>query len=558
MLRHLLHESASDIMASLNTERRNDLRKNAFVLHNISAWTADPLKPEADALIVDGEKISAVGGLDEIMSHPASANAEWIDAGGATLIPGMTDSHLHLTALSRQRAATSLFEATSKENLLEMIRAKAEKMAPDEWIYGVRFDNSRWEDTSLPTIKELDGLGIPNPVLLLRVCAHIHVVNSRALREAGLSSEDLSGAGVVRDESGCFTGALHESFAQPVVEAMKRNSMSGPGEASSLRETMIQLVSEGITSIHTCSAASYGLEENIEAYRHLHDSGQLPLRVTLYADHPVPEWSRSGEGDDWFRYGGKKFFLDGSLGGRTAAMTFPYKDEQSTKGMLNMDTPEFCSMVRMEHEMGNQVQVHAIGDAAIDQFIEAVEGVTDLPPLSGGLRHRIVHVQVCRPDQMKKLKRVGAVCDIQPVFVPSDIHITEPRVGKERLDWAYAWKEMLRMGLLLTGSSDAPVEPTNPWRGIWAAVNRVDDNGNPAGGWLPEQKLTLDEALALYTTNPPRAIGTAGRFGMIRAGMAADLVILDRNIHRTPPEKLLEVKPAMTMVGGKIRFVGEG
>jgi predicted amidohydrolase YtcJ len=544
-------------MASFHTGRRNDLKKNAFVFHNVSAWTADPLKPGVDALIVDGEMISAVGGLDEIISHPASAKAEWIDAGGATVIPGMTDSHLHLTALSRQRSALSLFEATSKKALIEMIRERASTITPEEWIYGVRFDNSRWENSTLPTIAELDALGIPNPVLLLRVCAHIHVVNSRALREAGLSAEDLSGAGVVRDEKGCFTGTLHESFAHPVVEAMKRKTMSGPGEAQTLRETMMQLVSEGITSIHTCSAASYGLEENIEAYRLLHDRGKLPLRVTLYADHSVPEWSKSGEGDDWFRYGGRKFFLDGSLGGRTAAMTFSYADDPSTKGMLNMDTEEFCAQVRKEHETGNQVQVHAIGDAAIDQFIKAIEGVMDLPPLSRGLRHRIVHAQICRPDQLEKLKKLGAVCDIQPVFVPSDIHITEPRIGKERLGWAYAWKQMLQKGLLLTGSSDAPVEPTNPWRGIWAAVNRIDDNGNPAEGWLPEQKLTLDEALALYTTNPPRAIGTDDRLGMIKPGMAADMVILDRDIHRTPPEKLSEVKPVMTMVGGKVRFVRE-
>ncbi|HDQ92788.1 MAG TPA: amidohydrolase, partial [Synergistetes bacterium] len=409
-----------------------------ILIRNASIWTGDPSRPRAEAVMVEGGKISAVGGLDEIMSHPASAKAEWIDAGGATVIPGMTDSHMHLTALSRQRSAMSLFQATSKEDLLGMIRAKAEKIAPDEWIYGVRFDNSRWADTTLPTIAELDGLGIPNPVLLLRVCAHIHVVNSRALREAGLSVEDLSGAGVVRDEKGCFTGTLHESFAHPVVEAMKRKTMSGPGEAQSLRETMMQLVSEGITSIHACSAESYGLEENIEACRFLHGRGKLPLRVTLYADHTIPEWIRNGEGDEWLRYGGRKFFLDGSLGGRTAAMTFPYADDPSTKGMLNMDTEDFCAKVRREHEMGNQVQVHAIGDAAIDQFIQAVEGVMDLPLLSRGLRHRIVHAQICRPDQMEKLKKLEAVCDIQPVFVSSDIHITEPRIGKERLGWAYA------------------------------------------------------------------------------------------------------------------------
>jgi hypothetical protein len=219
-----------------------------------------------------------------------------------------------------------------------------------------------------------------------------------------------------------------------------------------------------------------------------------------------------------------------------------------------MGTEELIEQVRGEHLAGNQVQVHAIGDAAIDQFIRAMEALMDLAPLQGGLRHRVVHVQVCRPDQMERLARLGVICDIQPVFVPSDIHITEARVGKGRLGWAYAWKDMLKKGLLLTGSSDAPVEPTNPWRGIWAAVNRVDDERKPEGGWLPDQRLTLDEALALFTLNPAKAVGAEARFGSLRPGKAADLVILDRDIHRIPPEELKEVKPVMTIVGGEVSY----
>ncbi len=531
--------------------------KKTLCIKNASVWTADPARPRADAIIVDGTIITAAGTLEELSGHPSAEKSEWVDAGGATVIPGITDSHMHLTALSRQRSALSLFEAPSKKALLEIILERAARSAPDEWIYGVRFDNSRWEDTSLPTLEELDGLGIPNPVLLLRVCAHLHVVNSRALQEAGLSEKDISGAGVVRDEKGCFTGALHESFAHPIVEAMKKGTAGGTREAKHLREAMMELASQGITSVHTCSAATYGLEENIEAYRYLHAAGDLPIRMRLYSDQAVPGWEESGQGDDWLCYGGRKFFLDGSLGGRTAAMTFPYEDDPSARGMLNMDTNLFRDLVRKEHMAGNQVQVHAIGDAAIDQFIDAMEEIRDLGPLPGNLHHRIVHLQVCRPDQMDSLARLGAVCDIQPVFVPSDIHITEPRIGERRLGWAYAWKDMLNKGLLLTGSSDAPVEPTNPWRGIWAAVNRTEDDGTPRGGWLPDQTLTLDEALALYTFNPAKAVGIDRRSGSIKPGMAADLVILDRDIHRIPKEELREVKPVMTITGGKVRFVRE-
>ena len=235
-------------------------------------------------------------------------------------------------------------------------------------------------------------------------------------------------------------------------------------------------------------------------------------------------------------------------------MTFPYEDAPSTRGALNMSDEEFLRQARDEHAAGNQLQVHAIGDAAVDQFIRAMVSLGDLPPLPSGLRHRVVHLQVCRPDQVRDLARLGAVCDVQPAFVPSDIAIAEGRIGRARLGWAYAWKSMLRAGLLLTGSSDAPVEPANPFRGVWAAVNRVDDEGRPAGGWLPGQRLTLDEALALFTVNAAEAVGQGDRFGSLRPGSRADLVILNRDIDLTPPGELKDVKPLLTMAGGKITF----
>ncbi|HPC75632.1 MAG: amidohydrolase [Thermovirgaceae bacterium] len=520
-----------------------------------SLWTGDPRRPRADALVVKGGDIVSVGSYEEVRNAPRPGGVEWIDAGRRTVLPGMTDSHLHLGALVKQGSALSLYEASSREDLLAMVRRKGAELGPGCWVHGVRFDNSRWPDTALPTLEELDDLGLPNPVLLVRVCTHVHVVNSRALQEAGLSAEGLSGAGVVRDGRGRFTGALLEGFAGPVIRAMGRDSA---GAVRALKETMLALASEGITGVHTCSAPSYGLGEDLGAYRALHERGELPVRVRLYSDEPLPGWKSSGEGDEWLCYGGRKFFLDGSLGGRTAAMTFPYEDAPSTRGALNMSDEEFLRQARDEHAAGNQLQVHAIGDAAVDQFIRAMVSLGDLPPLPSGLRHRVVHLQVCRPDQVRDLARLGAVCDVQPAFVPSDIAIAEGRIGRARLGWAYAWKSMLRAGLLLTGSSDAPVEPANPFRGVWAAVNRVDDEGRPAGGWLPSQKLTLDEALALFTVNAARAVGQGGRSGSLRPGSRADLVILDRDIGRTPPGELKDVKPLLTMAGGKITFQAAG
>jgi len=204
----------------------------------------------------------------------------------------------------------------------------------------------------------------------------------------------------------------------------------GKAEEEALRQTMARLAAEGITAVNACSAASYGLEENIEAYRSLVARGALPLRVRLYSDEDIKGWEKSGDGDEWLSYGGRKFFLDGSLGGRTAAVSFPYVDEPSTRGMLNLDDETIRQKLAETHKKGIQAQIHAIGDAATDQFIGALESLENLPPLPGGLRHRLLHAQICRPDQLDRLAALGAFCDIQPVFVPSDIHIK--RTSPER------------------------------------------------------------------------------------------------------------------------------
>ncbi|QVL35815.1 amidohydrolase [Aminirod propionatiphilus] len=517
------------------------MERSSLVIAPVALWTGDRARPRGEAILIEEGTVAAVGSLEEVRRHAASRRALWVDGGGATLLPGLTDAHLHLTALSRQRRALSLFEAPSRESLLEKVRERAREIGPGEWIYGVRFDNARWPDSRLPTREELDALRLPNPVLLLRVCAHIHVANGRALEEGGLGAP------------GRFDdGLLLEDQARPVVEAMKRANPGGKAEAKAIGETMAALAAEGITSVHSCNAASYGLEENLEAYRLLRSRRALPLRICYYSDEPPRGWSKSGDGDEWLRYGGRKFFLDGSLGARTAAMTFPYEDDKATRGRLNWDDEAFRAALGEASAAGLQAQVHAIGDAAIDQFLSALEALGPEGALPGGLHHRLVHVQICREDQRERLRRLDVVCDVQPVFVPSDLAITASRIGESRLPWAYGWKSLLRRGLLLTGSSDAPVEPTNPWRGIWAAVARVDDEGLPRGGWLPEQKLDLDEALELFTVNPARAVGLHHRLGSLRPGMAADLVLLDRDIHRAPEEALKEVRPRLTFVGGRL------
>ena len=525
----------------------------SLLIYNGDIWTGDEKKPKAEAVLLTASCIEAVGTFEEVKHHPLASKALKLDVEGKTVVPGMYDSHLHLTALSRQLKALDLSGAKSKQELYDMIKKKSLELGPDQWIYGVRFDNSSWEDDSLPTLKELDNLGAPNPVVLERVCTHLHVANSRALKEGNLFVT-TSTEGAIFDNLGNFTGILIEGAAKPIVQAMEKSLYNKKEETRQILETCKFLASFGLTSLNPCSAASYGLKENVEAFLELKKEGRLPVRVHLYSDEPQENLEFLPRHDEWLSYGGRKFFLDGSLGAKTAGMSFFYADEPSTTGVLNYSKEELTHLILECHKQGIQTQSHAIGDAALDQLIEAIEATKSLGELPRRLKHRAVHLQVCRPDQITKLSQLGVVGDVQPVFVPSDIKITESRIGKERLSWAYAWKSMMDAGILLTGSSDAPVESTNPMRGIWAAVERTDDEGFPEGGWLPEQKLSIGEALKMYTVNPAKASGFEEKIGKIKANMIPDLVILDSNIKNIKTMKLRETKALYTFVGGKLSF----
>ncbi|AER66073.1 Amidohydrolase 3 [Thermovirga lienii DSM 17291] len=525
----------------------------SMLIYNGDIWTGEGKAKKADAVLFSSSHIEAVGTYDEVKNHPLASEALKLDVEGRTVIPGMYDSHLHLTALSRQLEALDLSKAKSKEELYDMLRKKASQTSPTEWIYGVRFDNSSWEDDSLPTLKELDELGLPNPVILERVCTHLHVVNSRALMEANFTVSATT-KGALFDSSGNFTGALVEGAAEPMVQIMGKSLYDKKNEPKRILRTCQLLASFGLTAINPCSAASYGLKENIDALLELKEKNTLPLRVRLYSDEPHEAMKFLPQNDKWLSYGGRKFFLDGSLGARTAALTFPYVDAPFTQGILNYSKEEIKHLIVDCHKKGVQTQTHAIGDGALDQLIEAIEAAMELKDQPGGVKHRAVHLQICRPDQMNKLAKLGVVGDVQPVFVPSDIKITENRIGKERLSWAYAWKSMANAGMLLTASSDAPVEPPNPMRGIWSAVERTDDQGLPKGGWLPEEKLTLDEALRMYTVNPSKASGLEDKIGKIKAKMYPDLVVLDSRISVLDPDKLKDVKVLLTFVGGRLSF----
>lgn len=501
--------------------------------------TGDSARPEANSILIKGNSILATGSYEEIRTSPEAADSLRVDLKGNTVLPGMTDAHLHLASVAKQMEALSLRKATSLSEMLAMIKEHAISIGKDEWIYGVGFNDSTWPEKRLPTRQDLDSLGVANPIVLVRTCAHIHVANSTALRAGDLST-DLD--------------VLYEDQASGVTRRMLEEKFSPEKMIHILHKTCVTLASRGLTCAHTCGCSAYGLGEDMEIYRKLKQKGDLPLRIIYYSDEIPEEGVRSGDGDGWLRYGGHKLYLDGSLGGRTAALTQPYHDQRENRGILNHGIKEVKETMFAMHSRKVQTQVHAIGDAAIDQFIEALRYTYANDPQHSSLRHRIVHLQICRPDQISALRELGAICDIQPSFVPSDINIAEERLGKDRSSWAYSWKNMVKAGLLATGSSDAPVESADPFRGIWAAMNRTSDDGFPEGGWRPDQKLSLGEALQLFTVNPWKATSLSDWFGMLKPGYPADLVILDRNLKEVDPASIKDVSPLLTMTDGITSF----
>ena len=516
------------------------MSERSLLIRGANIWTGDRRRPFADALLLSKGRIISVGTANDVSTHPQAKDARELCLEGETVIPGMTDAHLHLMFHARQSTGISLLDTRSIGEALELLKKAAKVANPGDWIHGVRYNDTFWEENRPPTRHELDAAVRDHPLLLTRVCTHIQVANSAALAAAGIPEEDWG------------DGLLLEKKGDPVIKTMERWRSGSGRELDLVEKACREFARYGVTELHTCSAPEYGALDELSAYQRLRIEGRLPVRVVLYEERMPALNFMSGLGDDWVRYGGFKLFLDGSLGGRTAALSSPYADDPGNRGILNHEWDQLANTVREAHNRGLQMLIHAIGDEALDQAIGAISLAYGDGSCPCALPHRINHVMICRPDQVAKLKGLGVVLDVQPAFVPSEIEMATARLGEERLSWAYPWRTFVDSGLVVTGSSDCPVDPPNPWRGIWGAVCRVNDRGDPRGGWLPEQRLTLAQALELWTVNGALAAGEGGRRGRIAPGFLADLAVLDRDIFQADPMGLKNVEALLTLAGGKI------
>ncbi|NLY53678.1 MAG: amidohydrolase [Firmicutes bacterium] len=529
------------------------------ILFNGNIITMDREQPQAQAVAIADGRFVAVGQDQEILAL-RNDNTELIDLEGQTVIPGLGDSHMHLFNLGSAMETVDLSPARSQEDITRIGREFLSQHPGLTWISGWGWNHDRFADGQMPTRADLDLISTELPIFFSRTCGHIAVANSRALELAGIGTnpEQPEGGQIDLDADGVPTGVLRESALglvrrlapKPTVADYKRMLRAGAEQA----------VSYGLTSVHSDDLAGR-MEEMLQAYQELIEEDSLPLRVTLqvrvYTPEQIDEFLELRQRFQFpahtVQYGPIKVMTDGSLGGRTAALNAPYADDPTTSGVEVLSQETVTRILSYAHQQGLQMSGHAIGDRAIEMLLNAFAAALAEKPQADA-RPRVIHAQLTTPEILKRCQELGVVCDIQPVFVGTDLHIVEQRIGKERMQTTYAWKTMRKLGIPTAGGSDSPVETCNPLVGIQQAVTRQDMSGFPEGGWLPEEKLTIEEALELFTLGPAFSAFNEATRGSISVGKLADCVVLDQDLTTVAPEEIASVKVQATYVGGRRRY----
>ncbi|HJR79725.1 MAG TPA: amidohydrolase [Anaerolineales bacterium] len=518
------------------------------LLYNAYLYTQNPSQPAASAILIDRERIVAVGESDEFL--PRYPEAEKQDMQGRVILPGLTDAHLHLKnyALSLQKIDC---ETDTKEECLRRVDARVRSAKPDEWILGHGWNQNVWG--TWPMASELDAIAPHNPVYLTAKSLHAAWANTAALKLTNITAQtpDPQNGQIQRDAKGNTTGILLESAMEFVAGVIPEPSIEEIAEAMERAQAILWKM--GLTGIH-----DFDRRDSFMALQQLHSRGKLKLRVLKnipveLLDQAYDLGLRAGFGDDWLRIGAVKVFMDGALGPHTAAMFQPYLGEEENRGILNMDGEELFEHGRKAAQVGLGLTVHAIGDRANHEVLNAYEQLRSYEEENNlpALRHRIEHVQVIHPDDAPRLGKLNIIASMQPIHATSDMLMADQFWG-ERSRLAYAMRTQLDHGARLALGSDAPVESPNPFWGLHAAVTRRRADGSPsAEGWYPEQKLTMAEAIEGFTLGPAYAADMETRLGRLSPNYLADLIVLEKDPFTSNANELLEMQSSATMVGGE-------
>jgi predicted amidohydrolase YtcJ len=518
------------------------------LLQNAHIHTQDEAQPTASALLIYHDRIIAVGDADDLLSQ--YPNAEKQDMGGRVILPGLTDAHIHLKnySLALQKVEC---ETDTKDECLQRVEERVKDAKPDEWILGHGWNQNTWG--AWPTAKELDAIAPNNPVYLTAKSLHAGLVNTAAMKLAKITSEtpDPQNGQILRDVNGDASGVLLETAMDLASAAIPKPTMVE--NAIAIEKAQSILWKMGVTGVH-----DFDRRDSFMDLQMLHAQNKLKLRVLKnlpveLLDQIDEIGLRAGFGDDMLRIGNIKVFMDGALGPHTAAMFQPYVGEESNRGILNMDGEELFEHGRKAAQAGLGMTVHAIGDRANHEVLNAYEQLrryekeNNLPHR----RHRIEHVQVLHPDDVSRLGDMNVIASMQPIHAISDMVMADEYWG-ERAKLSYAWRTQLDNGVRLAFGSDAPVDMPNPFLGLHAAVTRRRASGSPSDeGWYPEQKLSMAEAWQAYTLGPAYAAYMEDRLGKLAPNHLADLIVLERDPFTCDPDELLTMQSSATMVNGE-------
>ncbi|MEP6731038.1 MAG: amidohydrolase, partial [bacterium] len=479
-----------------------------------------------------------------------------VDGKGMMITPGFTDAHVHFLDGGFALSSVQLRDAKTKDEFIRRIKAFAATVPKGTWILNGDWDHTSWGG-ALPERGWIDSVTPNNPVWINRLDGHMNLANSLALGAAKITSatKDIPGGTIVRDDAGLPTGILKDNAQDLMSSAIPEQSMEMNLRA--LDAAMSYVAERGVTSVH-----HMGTWSDLAVFRRANDAGALRTRIN--ANVPLSTWTRlrdevvtHGRGDAWLRIGGLKGFVDGSLGSHTAAMLEPFTDAPNDRGLFVNTEKDLHDCADGADEAGLQVIVHAIGDRAIRTQLDIFARVAkEHGPRDR--RFRIEHAQHIAPSDIARFAELGVIPSMQPYHAIDDGRWAEMVIGPERAKGTYAFKSLLDHGAKVAFGSDWFVAPPTPLEGIYAAVTRRTLDDKHPEGWIPEEKITVEQALRAYTSAGAFAGFREKEIGMLKPGMLADLVMIDRDITRVPPETIRDARVVLTIVGGRVVFDRNG
>lgn len=531
-----------------------------LILYNGQIQTMQGIHDEVEAVAIKDGIIHEIGDTESILKLKTK-DTNCIDLKGQFVIPGFNDSHMHLYSFGYTLSWVDCSKATSIQSIQEIVKSYIEdnKIPKGAWIRGWGWNQDYFEgDKRFPTKSDLNDISDEHAIVLSRACGHVMVTNSQAINQSGVDATMVVEGGEFDLETGLFREKALDLIYKHIPEL----------SIEEIKETIVKAMkvanSQGITSIQTDDLShlpSRNFKKMLQAYEELNAEGKLTCRIyqqsLLQTKAELDEFLflgyKTGVGDDFFKIGPLKILADGSLGARTAALSKPYHDDPTTKGILTFSDEALKELMETAHLHDMQIATHCIGDGSMRQTFDILDELLSKYPKEDH-RHGIIHCQITDKELIDDYKRMNILAYVQPIFIHYDHHIVEDRVGYDLASTSYAFKTMMDKDIVVALGTDCPVEPLKTMPNLYCAVTRQDLKGEPKDGWFSNERLSVYEALKGYITNGAYASFEEEKKGKIQVGMMADITVLNQNLYQIEPKEILNTEVKMTIVNGKIVY----